>query len=145
VFLTRHGHHPGAWRQPGAAKSGRPDFRYWAELAKTAERGKFDVAFFADFVGQSGRQHQGDRAAPRLPRFRAADADRRRSPRSPSRIGIVATVNTNFDHPYALARRFASLDHISGGRIGWNIVSSLADGARAASAIDQPLEPCRTL
>ena len=59
VFLTRHGHHPGAWRQPGSAVSGRPDFRYWAELVKTAERGKFDTAFFADFVGIAGDSTKG--------------------------------------------------------------------------------------
>ncbi|MDV3456191.1 LLM class flavin-dependent oxidoreductase [Sphingomonas sp. HF-S4] len=137
VFLTRHGHHPGAWRQPGAANSGRPDFRYWAELAKTAERGKFDVAFFADFVGQAGDSTKGierrhaflDFEPLTLASALAAVTDR---------IGLVATVNTNFDHPYSLARRFASIDHISGGRIGWNIVSSLADGAASSFGIDQP-------
>ncbi len=44
------------------------------------------------------------------------------------RIGLVATVNTNFSEPYHVARQFASLDHISGGRAGWNVVSSLSDG-----------------
>ncbi len=138
VFLTRHGHHPGAWRQPGSAVSGRPDFRYWAELVKTAERGKFDTAFFADFVGIAGDSTKGierrhaflDFEPLTLTAALAAVTDR---------IGLVATVNTNFDHPYSLARRFAALDHISGGRIGWNIVSSLADGAARSFGVDQPL------
>jgi FMN-dependent oxidoreductase (nitrilotriacetate monooxygenase family) len=138
VFLTRHGHHPGAWRQPGAARSGRPDFRYWADLAKTAERGKFDVAFFADFVGIAGDNTRGIERRHAFLDFEPLTLAGALAAVT-SHIGIVATANTNFDHPYALARRFASLDHISGGRIGWNIVSSLADGAASSFGIEQPL------
>ena len=137
VFLTRHGHHPGAWRQPGSAATGKPDFNYWADLVRTAERGKLDAAFFADFVGQAGdsthaieRRHAFLDFEPLTVTAALASIT--------SRIGLVATVNTNFEQPYALARRLASLDIISQGRIGWNIVSSLGDGAAKSFGIDQP-------
>lgn len=138
VFLTRHGHHPGAWRQPGSARSGRPDFSYWAELVKTAERGKFDTAFFADFVGIAGDTTKGIERRHAFLDFEPLTLTAALAAVT-SRIGLVATVNTNFDHPYSLARRFAALDQISGGRIGWNIVSSLADGAAKSFGVDQPL------
>ncbi len=138
VFLTRHGHHPGAWRQPGSAKGGRPDFHYWAELVKTAERGKLDTAFFADFVGQSGDSTKGIERRHAFLDFEPLTLAAALAAVT-SRIGLVATVNTNFEQPYSLARRFAALDHISGGRIGWNIVSSLADGAARSFGVDQPL------
>jgi FMN-dependent oxidoreductase (nitrilotriacetate monooxygenase family) len=138
VFLTRHGHHPGAWRQPGSAKSGRPDFNYWADLVRTAERGKLDTAFFADFVGQSGASTKGIERRHAFLDFEPLTLTAALASIT-SRIGLVATVNTNFEQPYALARRFASLDHISGGRIGWNIVSSLGEGALSSFGVEQPL------
>ncbi len=137
VFLTRHGHHPGAWRQPGSAPSGKPDFRYWADLVRTAERGKLDAAFFADFVGQGGDNIKGIARRHAFLDFEPLTAVAALASIT-SRIGLVATVNTNFDLPYALARRFASLDHISGGRVGWNIVSSLSEGAARSFGVDQP-------
>lgn len=138
VFLTRHGHHPGAWRQPQSADTGLPDFRYWADLVRTAERGKLDAAFFADFVGQSGDSTRGIDRRHAFLDFEPLTVTAALAGIT-SHIGLVATVNTNFEQPYALARRFASLDHISGGRIGWNIVSSLADGAARSFGVDQPL------
>ncbi|MET0308290.1 MAG: LLM class flavin-dependent oxidoreductase [Sphingomonas sp.] len=138
VFLTRHGHHPGAWRQPGSAKSGRPDFDYWAELVRTAERGKLDTAFFADFAGQSGDSTKGIERRHAFLDFEPLTLTAALASIT-SRIGLVATVNTNYEQPYALARRFASIDHISGGRIGWNIVSSLSDGAIKSYGVQQPL------
>jgi alkanesulfonate monooxygenase SsuD/methylene tetrahydromethanopterin reductase-like flavin-dependent oxidoreductase (luciferase family) len=110
---------------------------------RTAERGKLDVAFFADFVGQSGDSTKGIERRHAFLDFEPLTLSAALASIT-SRIGLVATVNTNFEQPYALARRFASLDHISGGRIGWNIVSSLADGARAASG-SISRQPCRAL
>jgi len=135
VFLTRHGHHPGAWRQPGSAKSGTPDFAYWADLVRTAERGKLDAAFFADFVGQSGARTKGIERRHAFLDFEPLTAIAALGAIT-SRIGLVATVNTNFEQPYSLARRFASLEYITNGRTGWNIVSSLADGAAQSYGLD---------
>lgn len=137
VFLTRHGHHPGAWRQPGSAPAGLPDFAHWARLVQTAERGKLDAAFFADFVGMAGDNTKGIERRHAFLDFEPLTAVAALAALT-SHIGLVATVNTNFEQPYGLARKFASLDHISKGRVGWNIVSSLADGAARSFGIDQP-------
>ena len=137
VFLTRHGHHPGAWRQPDSAPAGLPDFAHWARLVQTAERGKLDAAFFADFVGQAGDSTKGIARRHAFLDFEPLTVTAALSAIT-KHIGLVATVNTNFEQPYALARRLASIDHISGGRIGWNIVSSLADGAAKSFGVDQP-------
>jgi alkanesulfonate monooxygenase len=135
VFLTRHGHHPGAWRQPESIHSGRPDFAHWAHMVRTAERGKLDTAFFADFVGQNGAGTKGIERRHAFLEFEPLTLAAALAAVT-SKIGLVSTVNTNFEQPYALARRFASLDHLSGGRIGWNIVSSLADGAASSFGTD---------
>jgi len=137
VFLTRHGHHPGAWRQPGSAPAGLPDFAHWARLVQMAERGKLDAAFFADFVGMAGDNTKGIERRHAFLDFEPLTAVAALAALT-SHIGLVATVNTNFEQPYGLARKFASLDHISKGRVGWNIVSSLADGAARSFGIDQP-------
>ena len=127
VFLMRFGHHPAAWRHPSACASGRPDLAYWTGLAKLAEEAKFDAYFLADFIG---RTQEGVEAGKRngvsyqfepLTLLSAIAA-------VTERIGLIATVNTNFNEPYNVARKFTSLDHISGGRAGWNIVSSLTEG-----------------
>lgn len=136
VFLTRHGHHPGAWRQPATAQTGTPDFSYWADLVRTAERGKLDAAFFADFVGQSGARTKGIERRHAFLDFEPLTAIAALGAVT-SRIGLVATVNTNFEQPYSLARRFASLEYITNGRTGWNIVSSLADGAAQSYGLDE--------
>ncbi len=139
VFLSRHGHHPGAWRQPGSPPGGQPSFAYWADMVRTAERGKLDTAFFADFVGMSGDNVRGIERRHAFLEFEPLTLAGALASIT-DRIGLVATVNTNFESPYNLARRFASLDHISGGRIAWNIVSSLSQGAARSFGVDDSLE-----
>lgn len=139
VFLTRHGHHPGGWRLPQSPEGGNPDFNYWANLVKTAERGKFDTAFFADFVGQGGDETADIERGPRGQGFEPLTLTAALAAVT-SRIGLVATVNVNYNEPYNLARRFASLDHISGGRIAWNVIASYAPGAVKTFGVDSVLE-----
>jgi len=102
---------------------------------RTAERGKLDAAFFADFVGQSGARTKGIERRHAFLDFEPLTAIAALGAIT-SRIGLVATVNTNFEQPYSLARRFASLEYITNGRTGWNIVSSLADGAAQSYGLD---------
>ena len=125
AFFMRFGHHPAAWRHASSKASGRPDLNYWIEMAQLAERAKFDTFFLADFIGksadnldQASRQGFSYQFEPFTLLSAIAGATRH--------IGLVATVNTNFSQPYNVARQFASLDHISGGRAGWNIVSSFS-------------------
>ena len=128
VFVQLYGTHANAWRRPGVNAGGPPQFQDWLNIVKQLERGKFDFAFFADFVGNGGDQIETVARRPRGGGFEptalvAALAH------ATEKIGLVATVNTNFNEPYNLARRLASLDHLTGGRSGWNVVSSLSEGA----------------
>jgi FMN-dependent oxidoreductase (nitrilotriacetate monooxygenase family) len=118
AFLHTVGHHEAAWRVPESAPDASWDLKHYVALARLAERGTFDSIFFAD-----GPALQGDvRYRPvawldptvLLPALAAAT----------ERIGLVATASTTYNEPYNLARRFASIDHISGGRAGWNIVTT---------------------
>jgi FMN-dependent oxidoreductase (nitrilotriacetate monooxygenase family) len=118
LFIHGRGHHEAAWRHPAASPLALTDIRYFTELARTAEARLFDSVFLADTL--------------------AAGDDIARAPRSwlepvttlaalagaTSRIGLIATCSTTYTEPFNLARQFASLDHISGGRVGWNIVTT---------------------
>jgi FMN-dependent oxidoreductase (nitrilotriacetate monooxygenase family) len=126
VFFKRFGHHPATWRHPSSTGTGRPDIDWWIRAARLAEEAKFDAFFIADFVGRSGEVTAAMWSAGISYQFEPltllsiiAGATRN--------IGLVATVNTNYEHPYGVARKLTSLDHLSRGRAGWNIVSSLND------------------
>jgi alkanesulfonate monooxygenase len=106
---------------------------------KLLERGKFDLAFFADFVGVDIDNVQGGGRRPRGESFEPLTLVGALS-QVTSHIGLVATVNTNTNNPYNLARQLSSLDHLSGGRVGWNIVSSLQESAIKSFGIKSPLD-----
>jgi FMN-dependent oxidoreductase (nitrilotriacetate monooxygenase family) len=127
VFFMRFGHHPEAWRHPGnAGASGRPDLKFWVRLAQLAEAAKFDTYFLADFIGRSKAGIKGQGRAGGSYQFEPLTLLSAIAVQT-EHIGLVATANTNFQHPYNVARQFTSLDHISGGRAGWNIVSSFGE------------------
>jgi FMN-dependent oxidoreductase (nitrilotriacetate monooxygenase family) len=138
VFFQRFGHHPEAWRHRGNyGTNGRPNLAFWVELAQRAEAAKFDTYFLADFIGRSGKGLRGQGRGGGSYQFEpftllSAIAVQTRH------IGLVATVNTNFHHPYNIARQFTSLDHISGGRAGWNIVSSFGEAPAKNFGISEP-------
>jgi FMN-dependent oxidoreductase (nitrilotriacetate monooxygenase family) len=118
LFIHGRGHHEAAWRHPAASSRPLTDISYYADLARTAEKGLFDSIFLADTLAL------GEDVA-RAPRtwlepvtvLAALTATTRR-------IGLIATCSTTYTEPYTLARQFASLDHMSNGRVGWNIVTS---------------------
>ncbi|MEV7611483.1 LLM class flavin-dependent oxidoreductase [Streptomyces sp. NPDC089799] len=118
AFLMNAGHHDAAWRHPGSQPERITDLAYFQELARTAERGRLDSIFFADGVALWGKaRHNALGGFEPLTLLSAIAA-------VTEHIGLIATVSTTFNEPYNLARKFASLDHISGGRAGWNIVTS---------------------
>jgi FMN-dependent oxidoreductase (nitrilotriacetate monooxygenase family) len=125
AFFMRFGHHAAAWRHPAhSGTSARPDAEYWIAQAQAAEAAKFHTFFLADFVGRGADNLDEQVRAGHSFQFEpftllSAIAARTR------RIGLVATVNTNFTHPYTLARQFASFDHLSQGRAAWNVVATL--------------------
>ncbi|MFF3322563.1 LLM class flavin-dependent oxidoreductase [Streptomyces sp. NPDC002889] len=118
AFLMNAGHHDAAWRHPLTQPERITDLSYFQELARTAERGKLDSLFLADGVALWGNARYnavgGFEPLTLLSALAVAT----------EHIGLIATVSTTFNEPFHVARKFASLDHLSGGRAGWNIVTS---------------------
>lgn len=121
AFLMVPGHHVAAWRHPDADVNGVLNLSFYKELAQTAERGKFDMVFLADSLAAKGNKSIEGRAVNAtfepLTLLSALSA-------VTDRIGLAATVSTTYNEPYHVARKFASLDHLSNGRAGWNVVTS---------------------
>ncbi|MDP2710992.1 MAG: LLM class flavin-dependent oxidoreductase [Solirubrobacteraceae bacterium] len=123
LFSHDIGHHESAWRLPESDPSATLKVEHYVNLARIAEAAKFDSVFFADSPSVFGD-----------PRYRPVG---RLEPTtllgalavSTERIGLIATASTSYSEPYDLARRFASLDHVSGGRVGWNVVTTAGDEA----------------
>lgn len=112
------GSHEAGWRMPESDPLASTDLSYWIDIARRAEEGGFDALFLGDVLAlqQSADRHLSDAMDPIVILSAIAAVI--------ERIGLIGTASTSFDHPYHLARRFASLDHISRGRAGWNIVTS---------------------
>ena len=118
LFIHSRGHHEASWRHPASSPRSLFDIRYYQELAQKAEAGLFDSIFFADQLALQDDIAHGPRTGLEPITVLSALAV------STSRIGLIATASTTYTEPFNLARQFASLDHISRGRIGWNIVTS---------------------
>ena len=131
AFLMTVGHHESAWRFPESSLLGAWDLSHYVHLAREAERGTFDSIFFGDGPALQGdvRYRPVGRLDPTvlLPALAAVT----------ERIGLVATASTTYNEPYNLARRFASIDHISGGRAGWNIVTTAGSDAAHNFGLDE--------
>jgi FMN-dependent oxidoreductase (nitrilotriacetate monooxygenase family) len=117
LFFAPGGHHLAAWRHPDAYPNGF-SFQSYISAAQMAERGCFDMVFVADVFSLTpdGMRADSFRFEPITLLSGLA--------MTTSRIGLVATATTSFNEPYNVARKFASLDHMSNGRAGWNIVTS---------------------
>ena len=122
------GYHAAAWRHPLADPAAASKFSHFHRVARTAEREKFDMLFLADGIGIRARDEppgslcrsaQNAELEP-LTLLSALAA-------TTQHIGLVATASTTYNEPFHVARKYASLDHISGGRAGWNIVTSWSD------------------
>lgn len=124
AFLMSSGHHVAAWRHPSATADAGLNFEHYRQIAQTAERGKFDMIFFADGVAVRDRG-KGTEALSRtaVVHFEPLTLLSALSVVT-ERIGLTATVSTTYNEPFHLARKFASLDYLSGGRAGWNLVTS---------------------
>ncbi|WP_308738138.1 LLM class flavin-dependent oxidoreductase [Sorangium atrum] len=131
AFLMTIGHHESAWRYPESNLTGTWDVAHYQHLARVAERAKFDSIFFGDGPALQGdiRYRPVGRLDPTalLPALAVVT----------ERIGLVATASTTYNEPYNLARRFATIDHISGGRAGWNIVTTAGSDAAQNFGLDE--------
>lgn len=133
---------PGLWAHPEDQSRRYKDLDYWVDLAKLLERGKFDSLFIADVLGVYDT-YQG-----------SADASIRRAMQTPvhdpmmqvsamaaatQHLGFGITVSSTYEQPYALARRFSTLDHLTKGRIAWNVVTSYLEGAARNLGLDKQM------
>jgi FMN-dependent oxidoreductase (nitrilotriacetate monooxygenase family) len=133
LFIYPGGHHEAAWRHKDSAADRILDITYYQELAQRAEANKFDAIFFADGPALADNVRYAQRFRFEPITWLAAIAA------VTCRIGLIATASTTYTEPYNLARLFASLDHLSGGRAGWNIVTTST--AQAAQNFGLPEHP----
>lgn len=118
AYLIGTGMHVASWRHPTSNPNASIDVKALQRLSKIAEKGKFDLAFVADSLAINHESHPQilNRFDPIVLITALAAAT--------EKIGIGATASTTYSEPYVLARQFASVDHISGGRVGWNVVTT---------------------
>lgn len=124
VFLMPTGHHVASWRHPQADADAGVNFQHYVGMAQTAERAKFDMVFLQD--GLSVREAHPEalrRSAQYIANFEPTTLLGGLAACT-QHIGLVATASTSYSEPYNIARKFASIDHMSGGRAGWNVVTS---------------------
>lgn len=124
AFLPGGGQHIAAWRHPDQPADGATSFQFHLDLARTAERGLFDAYFLADGLSVKFGGTEGGNA--KVVGFEPLTLFSALSPLT-KHIGFIATGSTTYEEPYTVARKFASLDLISGGRAGWNVVTSTGD------------------
>jgi FMN-dependent oxidoreductase (nitrilotriacetate monooxygenase family) len=129
VFIYPGGHHIAAWRHPDMRAERITELDYYREAARIAERGKFDLFFVGDALNAREREDKvmGEIAINNLDPVSIVSVVASVT----ERIGLVATLSTTYNEPAAIAAKFATLDHLSGGRAGWNVVTTLDDRAAA--------------
>lgn len=120
LFIMGCGHHKAAWRHPVSCAEQLGDISYYQRLAQIAERGKLDAVFFADGAAV-GNVSDGS------PWFMEPLTAIAAMSQATEKIGFISTISSTFFTPFHAARMLASLDHISKGRIGWNVVTSMFD------------------
>jgi alkanesulfonate monooxygenase len=123
AFMRPVGIHTGWWRYPGAYADANFNLKHLVSFIQTLERGKFDAFFMADHLAVLNMPMAALRRSGTATSFEPMTLLSALSMVT-ERIGLIATGSTTFDEPYHVARRFASLDHISNGRAGWNIVTT---------------------
>jgi FMN-dependent oxidoreductase (nitrilotriacetate monooxygenase family) len=127
LFIYPAGHHIAGWRHPAVDAHSIAGMEYYRRAAQTAERGKFDLFFVGDML--AAREKDG--RVVREGGLNNIDSISITSAISAVTecLGLVATLSTTYNEPYYIAERFASLDHISHGRAGWNIITTANDDA----------------
>ncbi|MCH2537193.1 MAG: LLM class flavin-dependent oxidoreductase [Dehalococcoidia bacterium] len=123
AFLAGTGSNMASWRHPNAVADAAINLDYYRQLTRKAETAKLDFVFFGDGLYISEKSHPNflNRFEP-LTLLAALAMDT-------TKIGLAATLSTSYSEPFTVARQFASIDHISGGRAGWNIVTSPLEGS----------------
>jgi len=133
----------GLWRHPSNRASEYKDIRYWTQTARTLEEGRFDGLFIADFLGLAdtygGNADAALREAIHVPVNDPAMAVSAMAAVT-EHLGFGITVSTTFEQPYGLARKLTTLDHLTKGRVGWNIVTSYQESAARNLGLEHLIE-----
>jgi len=130
AFMRPVSIHTAWWRHPDSAPEANFSLKHLIHCIQTLERGKFDAFFMADHLAVLNMPIDALKRSGTVTSFEPFTLLSALAMVT-ERIGLIATASTTYDAPYHIARRFASLDHISGGRAGWNIVTtSNPDAAR---------------
>src|SRR5881227_3325787 len=139
AFMRPASIHTGAWRYPGAFPDANFNFAHLKRFIQKLERAKFDAFFMADHMAVLNTPLEALKRSHTVTSFEPFTLLSALS-QVTERIGLVATGSTTFDAPYHIARRFASLDHLSGGRAGWNIVTTSNPDAALNFGMDGLME-----
>ncbi|URK86404.1 LLM class flavin-dependent oxidoreductase (plasmid) [Rhizobium sp. RCAM05350] len=134
VNILHSGFSPAAWRMAGSDPRASFDINHYINVARIAERGTFDAVFLADQAAISDRVDFRPLTSLEPTIVLALLAAHTRH------IGLIATASTTYNEPYNIARRFATLDHASGGRVGWNIVTSADLSQSRNFGLEKPVE-----
>jgi len=131
--------HTGAWRYPGAYPDANFNFAHLKHFAQTLERGRFDAFFMADHLAVLNMPVEALKRSHTVTSFEPLTLLSALAAVT-EHLGLIATASTTFDEPYHVARRFASLDHLSGGRAGWNVVTTSNPDAALNFGLDEHVE-----
>ena len=123
AFMRPVSIHTAAWRYPGAWPDANFNFQHLKRFAQTLERGRFDAFFMADHLAVLNMPMEGLKRSATVTSFDPLTLLPALAVVT-EHLGLIATASTTYNEPYHIARKFASLDHISGGRAGWNVVTS---------------------
>lgn len=118
IFVLGTGHHVAAWRHPEVVPEGAEDFEFFKEVAQLAEKGKLDMLFLSDGLTFDRLSHPAEQVRYEPLTLLSALAT------VTKKIGLAATASTTYNEPFHIARKFSSIDHLSKGRSGWNVVTS---------------------
>jgi alkanesulfonate monooxygenase len=139
AFMRPVSIHTAAWRYPGGFPDANFNFQHLKRFAQTLERGKFDAFFMADHLALLNMPINALMRSATVTSFDPLTLLPALAVVT-ERLGLIATGSTTFDQPYHVARRFASLDHLSGGRAGWNIVTTSNPDAALNFGLDDHME-----
>lgn len=139
AFMRPVSIHTGAWRYPGAYRDANFNFQHLKRFAQTLERGRFDAFFMADHLALLNMPLEALKRSHTATSFEPFTLLSALS-QATEHIGLVATASTSFEEPFHIARRFASLDHLSNGRAGWNIVTTSNPEAALNFGLEEHIE-----
>ena len=139
AFMRPVSIHTAWWRYPGSEPDANFNFAHLKRFAQTLERGKFDAFFMADHLAVLNMPIDALKRSATVTSFDPLTLLPALAVVT-ERLGLIATASTTFEQPYIIARKFASLDHLSGGRAGWNLVTTANPDAALNFGMDDQMD-----